>query len=555
MKTIYKSLLAMMAAAPLLTGCIEEVVPTSGIIQEQLEGSSKATEALVWAIPGHQNQVGTISDEHWDWGLPALMHIRDLLTADMVCSNTNYRHFWYWTDISIGLGPDYLYSQFPWNWYYEQVLACNKVIAAVDSETTNPDFRFYLGTGYASRAITYLDFVGMYETWPCPEYTDGRYNTDGNDVVGLTVPIIDENTTEEQMRNNPRVDHETMFNFIYGDLDKAIEMMSSNASARPNKALPDLTVAYGAYARACLWDASFQAEVNNDAAEATRLYNEASRYANLAMAGYSVTTQDEWLSKTSGFNDSSVGSWMLAGIYTSEDDSALYPSVGWTGWVGSEHTFGYSSYRRKTYSNIAPALYNRLSNRDFRKLSFVAPEGSPLKGREPFISPDDAAENFPQPYANIKFRPGSGNETNASIGGVVDYPLMRVEEMYFIDAEATAHVNPTAGRQKLVDFIRANRNPIYTCNLTDADEIVEEIVFQKRIELWGEGRAYYDIKRLNYPITRVYEGSTFVGKARINTKARAAWLNMCITNQEVDNNPALDGYNVPAPSDLYKRIQ
>ncbi len=346
-----------------------------------------------------------------------------------------------------------------------------------------------------------------------------------------------------------------MFNFIYGDLDKAIEMMSSNASARPNKALPDLTVAYGAYARACLWDASFQAEVNNDAAEATRLYNEASRYANLAMAGYSVTTQDEWLSKTSGFNDSSVGSWMLAGIYTSEDDSALYPVVGWAGWVGSEHTFGYASYSRKTYSNIAPALYNRLSNRDFRKLSFVAPEGSPLKGREPFISPDDAAENFPQPYANIKFRPGSGNETNASIGGVVDYPLMRVEEMYFIDAEATAHVNPTAGRQKLVDFIRANRNPIYTCNLTDADEIVEEIVFQKRIELWGEGRAYYDIKRLNYPITRVYEGSTFVGAALINTKARAAWLNMCIPKQEVDNNPALDGYNVPSPSDLYKRIK
>ena len=134
----------MMAAAPLLTGCIEEVVPTSGIIQEQLEGSSKATEALVWAIPGHQNQVGTVSDEHWDWGLPALMHIRDLLTADMVCSNTNYRHFWYWTDISIGLGPDFLYPMFPWNWYYEQVLACNKVIAAVDSETTNPDLRFYL---------------------------------------------------------------------------------------------------------------------------------------------------------------------------------------------------------------------------------------------------------------------------------------------------------------------------------------------------------------------------------------------------------------------------
>ena len=35
---------------------------------------------------------------------------------------------------------------------------------------------------------------------------------------------------------------------------------------------------------------------------------------------------------------------------------------------------------------IDAALYNSIDNRDFRKLTFVAPEGSPLEGKENFIN-------------------------------------------------------------------------------------------------------------------------------------------------------------------------
>lgn len=50
---------ALVAPALLTTGCIEEVLPTNSVVQEQLDGNAKAISALVWAMPGHLNQVGT----------------------------------------------------------------------------------------------------------------------------------------------------------------------------------------------------------------------------------------------------------------------------------------------------------------------------------------------------------------------------------------------------------------------------------------------------------------------------------------------------------------
>ena len=62
------------------------------------------------------------------------------------------------------------------------------------------------------------------------------------------------------------------------------------------------------------------------------------------------------------------------------------------------------------------------------------------------------------------------------------------------------------------------------------------------------------LRRLSKGMQKQAAFSTFTGEARINTQARAAWLNMCITRQEIDNNPAIKGYNVPDPSSLYQRI-
>ena len=82
MNNIFKSLLAAAVVAPALTGCVEETFPTSGATQDQLAASSKATEALLWAMPAYYNTFDIMDNgQPYDWGYGALMHVRDVMTC------------------------------------------------------------------------------------------------------------------------------------------------------------------------------------------------------------------------------------------------------------------------------------------------------------------------------------------------------------------------------------------------------------------------------------------------------------------------------------------
>lgn len=561
MKTVYKSLFAAALTAPLLTGCIEEAIPTNAIIQTQLESSPKATEALVWAMPGHLNVIATLSQQyHFDFGWPSLMHIRDVMTEDMYVRDAGgYNWFSTWSSNNTGLGPNYLVCQYPWNYFYAHILTTNKAVSAVDPATEDPTLQLYLGAAYANRALTYLDAARMYEFLPTEFYPKGVIGEGEGAVtiLGLSMPIVDETTTEEQMRNNPRATHEQMIAFIKGDLEKAIDLLGKGASSS-DKTLPSLEVAYGLMARLHLWDASYQEEVG-DPALATTAYSEAAKYARLAIntGGHTPLTQDQWLSTTSGFNDSSFSSWMLAGQYVTEDDAVQAGAIRtWTSFMSPEQTFGYAAPAQGAFPEIGASLYDKISDRDFRKLTFTPVEGSPLADRIPYIDKTFAEENFDSPYIAIKFRPGGGNMYDGTVGAVVAYPLMRVEEMYLIEAEAVAHSNPAEGLKLLQNFMTTYRYANYKSNASGVNEVVQEIILQKRIELWGEGQSFFDVKRLNMSVTRYYGGTNFEpGLDTFNTNGRPAWMNFCITNQEIDNNQALKGFNSPTPAGLYDAIK
>ena len=96
--------------------------------------------------------------------------------------------------------------------------------------------------------------------------------------------------------------------------------------------------------------------------------------------------------------------------------------------------------------------------------------------------------------------------------------------------------------------MKAHRDPNYTCSERN---VINDIVFQKRVELWGEGQTFFDIKRLNMSVTRGYEGTNHYSEARLNTNGRPAWMNLVIVQTESNNNEALRGWNNPDPSDLY----
>ena len=148
------------------------------------------------------------------------------------------------------------------------------------------------------------------------------------------------------------------------------------------------------------------------------------------------------------------------------------------------------------------------------------------------------------PYTNVKFGPDNG--TFADTDNAQDWPLMRVEEMKLIEAEALGRDNLATGKQKLEEFVRQYRDPSYTCTAGSLDAFIDEVWFQRRIELWGEGFALFDILRLKKPIIR--QGANYpINSTFAEIAAEAPIMiyripeaetsvNSAIT--EADNNPA-----------------
>lgn len=541
MKKIYKSLLAAAVAIPAaaLTGCIEEVLPTGDYVSiDQIVTVPGNADSFAQGMPAFMNKLGILPIEvHYDFGYPAMMFIRDTFTGDKPVVASDYDHFTGWRE-NKSQGEEYLMAQFTWWYYYKLIQTANETLSVIDSATESNHEKMLMGEAYAYRALAYLDLARMYEYLP----TDGTsaVNKDGNNVTGLTVPIVTEGIDEAAARNNPRATHEEMFDFILSDLDKAEACIT--AEARASKTMPDLGCVYGLKARLYLW--------NEDYAKAREFARKA-----IDTSGCTPLTPDEWTDPVTGFNTLSSHAWMWGMQFVQEDDAVQSGIVNYTSWASNEYVAGYSA--AGPYQMIDANLYNSISNEDCRKLCFVAPAGHPLSGKEKWLnkagmSNSNGLINLP-PYSSLKIRPGQGNMTEHTVACAVGVPVMRVEEMYFIEAECAAHTSPAEGKTLIENFIKQYRCPSFTVLGTTPEQVVSEIITQKRMEFFMEGLTFFDIKRLNMPVVRRYEGSNFYDACAFNTTTRPAWMNMCIVRQEANGNPALIGWNNPDPSECYAK--
>lgn len=537
MKNIFKTTyLIALASSVAFTSCIDEVFPTSNVSQEQLESSVKAGDAMIMAMPGFMVNWNTSGAEwHGDFGYSSMMHIRDCMTGDMSLleAGLNYNQWGNYTQI-VYLGQNYASVQRIWNYYNKQVLACNKALEYYGEDVTEDAAKGARATALAFRAMTYLDLARWYEF--LPNNNTSPITKDGNDVTGLTVPIVTEKTTEQEARNNPRAPHAEMSAFILADLDYAEQNIGY--ANYGTALLPNLACVYGLKARLYMWDEN---------------YPKAAEYAEKAIAasGKRPLTKDEWINPKSGFNTLDNNSWMWGIQFAKENDAVQTGICNWTSMMSPEAEYGYAGVGACPI--VDASMYARISDTDFRKLSWITPGVTDLVYDFPLCVEDYRGyyvNNFP--YCSIKFRPGAGNTSDYNEGSATAVPVMRVEEMYFIQAEALAHSNPAQGKAFIEDFMKNYRDPNYVCEVADKDAVVEEIVFQKRVELWGEGHTLFDIKRLNYSVTRNYEGTNFYAGSEHNTIGRPAWMNMVIVQSEGNNNEAVAKWNNPDIPDSYE---
>ena len=529
-----------------LNSCIKEIDPQSSTVtRDQAAAAPGAFDNFVASITSSLNgdfTYGGSSHYPWDFGYPSFFLQRDVMGQDIAIETSGSEWYTTWYSSGTGLGPTYAVCQLPWTYYYGWIKNCNNVLSVAGEEYSD-DQKSGVGIAYAMRAMFYLDLARMY----APE-------TYAKNPEAETVPIVTETTTLTGSTENPRATNREIFEFILSDLDKAETLLADYE--RANVYTPDQSVVYGLKARAYL---------------TMEDWANAEKYAKLAQEGYSVMTESEYLSQTDGFNKPN-GSWMFGLTFRSSDPNITENDAD-SSW-GSQMIIevsgsgcGYSA-NYVGPKRIDAHLFSTIPETDFRRMCWIDPAIDELDSEEAIIDAlsaysDDPEGVFATGYSvsargsvgcmPVKFRPKDGEHDNQYIAFTVAVPLMRVEEMKLIEAEAAGMQNEARGIELLTEFAKT-RDANYEYGThneayynTSTGKFRNEVWWQRRVELWGEGFATFDIKRLQKGIIRSYEGTNHVDGYQWNQETTPQWMNLCIIQSETNNNSACTNNPTPVP--------
>lgn len=548
---IVKIAATLLCAPVLLSSCIEETFPEGGnVTTEQVGDSPFAMNSLASSIPTIliTNYIGI--GDHFDFGYPGIFGATDRLVGEVFPVSGNlpggnqyldrWQAYLYPGDMS-GLSASGYASPFFYLNYYQFIYAANEVISIAGG---SDDGGVPLGIAKAYRALFYLDLARLYDPLPAKAPERPSYESELEAVKGLTVPIVREGATLEELENNPRATREEMFEFIFEDLGEAERLLADYQPESKN--MPSLAVVYGLYARAYLWLGGFD-ETYANIPTGTEAYKKAAEYARKAIdaSGCSILTEAQWLDPKTGFNTIN-SAWMLGMHQTT--DTVLNNLLSWAAHMSLEAVYGYGYGAQP---GISVFSYERMSDTDFRKKSYVTADRS-YDAAKDYMSLTEEEFQTVAPYASYKFHTNGGEKSNYTVANVVDVPVMRVEEMYLTEAEATAHYDEATARTLLTSFM-AHRDPNYT--IPASYTLVDEIIFQKRIEFWGEGIIFYDMKRLNMSMHNGYAGSNAPSMAQLSTDGRAPWWNCVIPLSAVQQNIGLSGKNNPDPTGTVRSVK
>ena len=217
-----------------------------------------------------------------------------------------------------------------------------------------------------------------------------------------------------------------------------------------------------------------------------------------------------------GFNDVNTSGWMW-GV-----DITLDSGLDLVSWWGQIDYFSYSYAAFGDAKSIDSDLYAAIPDNDVRKGQF-ATAYVPLLPLNKF-------------YDDDRIRYGASTSVTA------DYIYMRIAEMYLLNAEASAKTGDEGGARTMLKVLLDERldDTSYVDGLAGQD-LTDEIYLQTRIELWGEGKAYLNLKRNKATTTRGDNHLSFVGETISYDDERITFE---IPESEIQNNPFVSDQNL-----------
>lgn len=463
-----KILFALAAFAVLTTACSEDFLntaPTNSVSESDI---FENVDRAMLAVDGLHRQLHDCSSDWYSQGsYPTFCIHLAALSDDWIFTYNNVmfmdtQQYIHHRDLT----HKYHDPNYYWKAFYKLANNANKILFYIDDlEGSDEERTFIKGQAITYRAFAHLELV---QAW-AERYDWSKPGQ--NSQLGVPIRI------EASFENLPRSSVEDVYTQILTDLDAAIKLLENTNYPKPDKSHLDQWVAKGLKARALLNMGKF--------AEAATVAQDIIDHSGYSLQKSTYTDTD----KENRFGEAVNNEWMWACISSRTDQSQFGSKLrSWHDLVSNNA----GSYNGNSPRAINCLLYNTIPDTDVRKGMWLP---DPYTAKTVYVN----ASGKLAPYMAQKFLV----DDCVTKYEERDVPYMRIPEIMMIAAECYARTNNAAKAQQLVYQLGNFRDPAFQQPTETGDALIEKILWQKRVELWGEaGIRWHDLKRLNLPCDR-----------------------------------------------------
>ncbi|CAL2091105.1 RagB/SusD family nutrient uptake outer membrane protein [Tenacibaculum sp. 190524A02b] len=386
---------------------------------------------------------GEVADD--EFGLKAIDLGMDLRSNDMDMSrNTWFGAYNNYTNIILTAND----NDFIWEFFYKVINNANGILNAIPSTATDESVLVFKHKAQVYRALAYFSLLRIYQHTKAADGTEA-IPIDLGEFIGQPKSTVGQ--VKELIKN---------------DLTQAYEGLKSYS--RSSKEEVDGSVAAAYLAR-------YYLTYEN--------WSEAEKYADIAMKAGSISSD-----VSHGFDELSLSEAIWGAVVTDATSEIYRSFFSHTSQIND----GYSGWNH--FKTINSNLYDMIPATDKRRTWFADQDYGP--GVVIVPGTWDHYNRTPK-YTSLKFiaHPGPGK----FIG---DYIYLRNTEFYLTKAEAQAKQGKTGDAQQTLFDLNSVRDPNYTKSTKTGQDLIDEILMYRRIELWGDGVASFDMARNGVGLNR-----------------------------------------------------
>lgn len=444
-----------------VVGCKEDYLstsPSTSVGEPDLLQSPDVFDAYVG---GMHSYIYSAYYDHQSRGIASMNGFLDLLGDDLVNTVNGYMTQYYrWQDhrSPTGFLPEVL-----WDYYYTIIERANRVIelAGTVDGASEVQINTWLGEAHTIRAWAYHHLVQLFGK----RFVKGEANSNPGVLLRLT----------NNFDPAPRSTVAEVYAQINDDISKGVDYISKGLDLRvKNRIRP--AIAWGIRARIALTQDEWGA---------------AAQFADSAIAKSDASLQSG-KQLLDGFNSISASEWMWG--YTQNAGQSFGYASFW-----ANYAYNYDGYPYFSNFAINRTLLDKCGPNDVRWKWFICVDKGdwfPSDAKALHFGGRGLLDGLPAweiTGYQIKFYVA---DPSTSMG---DQVAMRLGEMYYIKAEALARSGDETGAKEALVTVMETRDPDYSdatvASLT-GDGLIEEIMRNRRVDLYREGFRFYDLKRL-----------------------------------------------------------